>query len=183
MIESAQEVHDNWRNTLFGGNSGITKIYQQKSTGIVKHIYQDLSEEDLVAEITATYPDSELDFFKKNDEFTGTLKIKFKDEETLENAIKARLTIRRQKYMIEEYKYQPKVIICNRCLKFGHVQRLCNSTKPKCAKCSQEHETKDCVVERENYKCAHCSKNHITGDKTCEIMRNKMSQLVNRYNV
>ena len=145
----------------------------------MKHIYQDLS-----AEITAMYPNSECDFFERNGEFTGTLKIKFKDEDTLKNAIQARLTIKHQKYMVEEYKHHPKVIKCNRCQKFGHVERLCNSPRPKCAKCSSEgHETNDCIVETEDYKCAHCNLNHITGDKVCEIMRNKVSQLANRHNV
>ena len=147
-------------------------------------MYQELSEQQITAEIVAIYPGSKCDFFKRNDKFTGTIKINFKDEATFKNAIEARIKIREQRYMMEEYKHQPKVIKCNRCQKFGHIERLCNSTRPKCGKCSTEdHETNDCTIEKENYKCAHCLKNHITGDKSCDVMRSKESQLLNRYNV
>ena len=180
---AAQEVEDNWRITLFGGNSGIIKINQQKSTGIVKHIYQNLSQEQIIAEIEKTYPNSKYDFFQHDGNFTGTLKITFKDENTLTSAKFTGLGINLQKYAVEDYKYKPKVIKCNRCQKFGHIERLCNSETPKCAKCATEgHKTDDCVVESANYKCAHCSQNHITGSKICEVIRNKESQLANRNN-
>ena len=87
-----------------------------------------------------------------------------------------------QIYSVEAFTPKPKIIKCNKCQLFGHVSRLC-SNKPVCGKCSKnDHETKDCEVEPDDYKCAHCDGNHITGSYTCEMVKQKMEQLLSRGN-
>ena len=51
--------------------------------------------------------------------------------------------------------------------------------KQTCGKCSSnDHQTKDCFAEEEDYKCAHCEENHITGSYSCSKMKEKLGKLV-----
>ena len=160
----------------------MVKVEEIKTIGIVKHINTDQSVEAIENEVKEKYPGAKCDLFKRPDEsFTGTMKVTFADEETLNNSISNRFTLFNQRYLVEVYKPKPKVIKCNRCQRFGHVGRLCRSINPKCGKCcSVNHETNVCSVEAENYKCAHCSGGHMTGDKKCEEMINKEADLLRR---
>ena len=91
------------------------------------------------------------------------------------------VSIFNQRYRVEVYKPKPRIIKCNKCQRFGHVERICREDKPVCGKCtSRNHETKDCVVESENYKCHHCDGNHITGNNECEVMKEKMEERKNQ---
>ena len=183
--ESANTVEENWKKEYFGGNFGMIKYNSKNRTGIVKHVY-DIDEVEIEEEIQLNYPSiSNYDLFKKDGEFTGMIKVTFKNAEDLENAIHNKFIISHRKYQIEEFKHRPKVIKCNICQAFGHVARRCrNQEKLKCGKCSEPgHQTKDCEADEENFKCCHCeSSEHITGSYKCPKVQERFQILSDRKN-
>ena len=114
---------------------------------------------------------------------TGSIKIICKSRSELLKIIEDKVSIFNQRFLVEEFIAKPKVIICAKCQKFGHIHSLCRSDTPKCGKCSlTDHETKDCTVNHENYKCSHCDLNHQTGSKNCDIFKLKEDEINNRRN-
>lgn len=184
--EGATHLDQNWDEEHFEGNSGIIKLNKANCTGLVKFVYDDITEDFIEEEINQNYPTitkTEL-FRNKDEEFTGMIKVVFKDEVDLNNAIAAKFTIGNRKYIIEPFIYKPKVIKCNTCQRFGHVSRLCRAkNKPVCGKCCQNHETKNCRTNEDEYKCYHCSKtDHTSGSHSCEKYKEKLQELMDRYN-
>ena len=182
--ESADRILENWQNTLYGGNSGAVKIKIDPQAGLLKHVYQDeyTTEEEIIEEVRKTYPNSQIELFKnKKEEFTGTIKIGFKTTEELDQALKRRTIIFDQRYIMEKYINQPRVIVCRYCQVIGHVERICRAkfrNKHVCGKCtSTDHETKDCNVPESSYKCYHCGDNHETGNKKCAVMKQKLEEI------
>ena len=165
---------------MFGGNEGIKNITNIRAAGIITHVILEESIEEIEAEILHKYPGTKCEFFKKDNKFTGTIKISFKDEKTLQDAIENRIKIFNQVYIMELFKMKPRVIKCYYCQKFGHIGRVCRANSPKCGKCGQSHETKSCNVLQESYKCCHCEGNHITGDPECEVIKSKLEEIANR---
>ena len=51
-----------------------------RNAGIIKHVYSDRSLEEIEEAITDKYEDCEVEFFKKDHRFTGTIKVKFNNE-------------------------------------------------------------------------------------------------------
>ena len=178
--ETADEVKASWKKDLFGGNDGAFKASEQSHLGIIKHVYQDRTEDEIKKEITDVFPDAKCDFFKNDDGFMGIIKIKFKTEQQFEAAKQNKIKIFEQIYHVEKYKSKRRVIRCMNCQRFGHIQRLCRQENPICAKCtSEDHETRDCVVLEAEYKCHHCGGNHETGNKRCQVMIDKLEELTN----
>ena len=182
--ESVKHVEDTWDVAHFEGNSGLVKIDEHKSTGLVKFVYNQ-DEEEVIADIEEKYPDVKYELFKKEDAFTGMIKVTFNNEEELKAAITNKFQICGTNYIIENFIHKPRVIICKICLRFGHICRLCRSKdKPICGKCSKEgHESKNCDASPEDYKCYHCNQSdHITGSAKCEKVIEKYQELINRAN-
>ena len=70
---------------------------------------------------------------------------------------------------IEDYRGRSDVQQCYRCQKFGHKANQC-SMKPRCAKCANSHNTRDCPQPQpqiENPKCANCGGNHQANSQEC----------------
>ena len=180
---TANNIIEDWDENLFGGNTGIVKHKPQHTAGIVKEV-EELDENEIKEEkIMAQFPDSHIELFKREDRFTGTIKIIFKNEETLNNARQEKCRINGQIYIVEVFNPKPKVIKCHICQKFGHVSRVCRSKdNPVCGKCSGKHDTRNCNIPKEQYKCVHCDGNHITGSYTCEKVKQKLEELLNRAN-
>ena len=182
--ESANKLEEEWDNSFFKGNSGISKI-KANCTGLVKHVYEDSSEEAIADNISENYPDAKFELFKNKEKiFNGMIKIIFKDERELDKAMKEHIQIFNSKYPIEPFIHKPKVIKCNICQMFGHVSRLCkNKEKPVCGRCCKDHKTKNCDTNEDEFKCFHCSKtDHTTGSYRCEKMQEKLQILTDRYN-
>ena len=179
--DTASKIIEDWDKTLFGGNEGIKGYKIKHTAGLIKQV-ENLSEQEIQDSIKQDYPDAFIELFQRNNRFTGTVKISFKNEESLNQALQQKIKISSQIYTVEIFKPKPRIIKCNKCQNFGHVSRLCNNN-PVCGKCcSTTHETKDCEIQPENYKCAHCGGNHITGSYTCEKVKDKMDQLSKREN-
>ena len=182
---AADQVQQDWSMDHFNGNSGLVKRNQRNCTGIVKFVYDDFTEEQIETQIGQNYPDATFELFKRNNEFTGMIKVTFKDENELKTVIANRFSISGRKFLVEEFKHRPRVIKCNVCQRFGHVSRLCRSkNNPRCGKCSQEgHETKDCTADNTEFKCFHCDQNdHITGSYACAKFQEKYQELLDRQN-
>ena len=180
--EGATQLDQNWNNNHFGGNSGLAIIDDKNKTGLVKYVYDDYTEDFITSEIQNNYPGARFELFKRDDEFTGMIKVTFKDEAELNRVIASKFRIGRRIYLIEPFEHKPRVIKCNICQRFGHVSRLCRSKlTPVCGKCCQNHETKNCQAEEADYKCHHCGKtDHFTGSKSCEKMKEKYQDIIDR---
>ena len=174
----------NWDKTLFGGNDGVSKQQPRHTAGLIKQVER-LPEQEIIDEIVESYPDARVELFKKQGRFTGTVKVMFKDENSLQQAMENKVRINHQTYMLEIFNPKPRVIKCNKCQAFGHVAKWCDPRNaPVCGKCGIKghHETKECTVEEADYKCAHCGEKHITGSYSCLKMKEKLDSLINRDN-
>ena len=176
---TAENIAKNWKQDIFGGNKGVMRGNVPRTAGIVKHVWDHRTEEEIEEELRANYPCKEVTFFKKNGKYIGIIKVIFNTPEDLVKTTEERIKIFEQRYLVEEYIFKPRVIKCNKCQAFGHIARLCRSTE-RCGKCSENHDTKTCTVEPKDFKCFHCKGNHETGDKECPEMKNKEEQIKNR---
>lgn len=69
----------------------------------------------------------------------------------------------------EAYRSNNPVVQCYKCQGFNHLAKNCYK-KPKCFKCSLQHNTSECpVTSSDNYKCANCEKSHAANNKSCEV--------------
>jgi len=178
--DETKTVSDDWKRDLFGGNEGVVSPDSLHTSGIVKHVYLDATEEDIKTSIMDKYAASDVDFFKRNGNFSGTIKVTFNSRKDLLEVMSNRIKIIEQRFIIEEFKPVPRVIKCNRCQVFGHIARRCRSETSQCGKCGDKgHETNTC--ESLSKKCVHCKKDgHITGDKSCEVMKQKLDEIKQR---
>ena len=53
--QAVQAVENGWTLELFGGNKVIKTPAENNTCGAVKHIYEDLTEEEIVAEIQENF--------------------------------------------------------------------------------------------------------------------------------
>ena len=78
------------------------------------------------------------------------------------------------------------VRICSYCQRFGHLEKDCNHKNhdPFCAKCGENHATKDCQAGYE--KCINCVKrkkchtNHKVGSKGCESLLEEHNKIASK---
>ncbi|CAH1971561.1 unnamed protein product [Acanthoscelides obtectus] len=57
--------------------------------------------------------------------------------------------------------YIQKVILCHNCMRYGHLGKQCRS-KPRCAKCHEEHVTSSCHNDSLEQKCLICDGSHYS---------------------
>lgn len=175
--EDADKVAKNWDKSLFGGNEGVLRPGKTTFPGIIRNIYKEVTKDEIETGIKAVYGDAEIDIFKREGTFTGTVKVLFKSEDELRAAMAAPIKIASQRCIVDEYEIRPRVIKCNNCQKFGHIARLCRS-KTKCGKCALGHETRSCTInDAKKFKCAHCEGNHSSGYRGCEVVQSKEADL------
>ena len=178
--DDVEQVSRDWKPELFGGNKGVVSPEEQHTSGIIKHVYDDLSEAEIEEEIKKNHPVSKVEFFRRNGAFTGTIKLIFNNRKALVDTLSERaICIHTHRHLLEEFKPTPRVIKCHRCQAFGHIARRCRNSKPKCGKCGEDsHETNKC--NSNVLKCAHCNENHITGSRDCNVMKQKLDEITNR---
>ena len=173
-------IQSGWKKELFGGNLGVVSPETLHTSGIVKHVYLDDSEETIENWIKDKYSVSNVEFFKRNGQFHGTIKITFNNRKDLTDVMSERIKILNQRFILEEFKPVPRVIKCNRCQAFGHIARRCRSETVQCGKCNEkDHESNTCTSSLK--KCIHCKNDgHVTGDKSCSVMKQKLQDIKNR---
>ena len=180
---TAKTVHSSWSTDFFGGNKGMKIPGADNTTGIVKHVYDDLPEEQMKDAIMNNYSEDieGCEFLKRkgDDSFMGLIKVEFKSRDSLLKVMDEKIKFCNQRYIVEEYKRKSRVIKCNKCQGWGHVHRYCNKSA-KCGKCAGNHESLSCDITT-GFKCAHCNKDHKAGSFDCEVYKNKLAQFsVNR---
>lgn len=67
---------------------------------------------------------------------------------------------------VEIHTYISPVVMCMKCLRFGHTKKQCRSKNERCAKCAEQHLTENC--DTLEVKCYHCNDNHMATDKACK---------------
>ena len=182
--ETAAKVHGDWSLEYFGGNKGMKQPGEFNTTGIIKHVYDERTEDEMKNDILTNYSGDieDCEFLKrKNDNsFMGMIKVEFKSRSSLLKIIEEKIKFCDQRYIVEEYKRKSRVIKCNKCQSWGHVHRYCKKTA-RCGKCAGNHETNTCHITS-GFKCAHCSKAHKAGSPDCEVYNQKLAQFtVNRH--
>ena len=173
--QSAQNVQTQWSEQYFGGNKGMKTPGETNTCGVVKYVFDDVSETDIESSIKEKFENADCDFFKRKSDgrFTGMIKVDFKDRATLQEVIKGKITICSQRYIVEEYRRKSRVVKCNKCQGWGHIYRFC-TRDPKCGKCSEKHETDSCTITS-GFKCAHCKEDHKAGSSVCKVFKEKMA--------
>lgn len=69
----------------------------------------------------------------------------------------------------------PPVKQCLQCLKYGHIAKFCKNSV-KCSICSENHNFKNCSVDKINAKCINCNGNHIAVSGECPIKKQKINE-------
>jgi hypothetical protein len=174
----AKSVQNEWSLEYFGGNKGMKIPGDFNTVGMVKHVYDDFTEQDIKQDILNNYPGDikkcEFQKRKSDQSFNGMIKIEFASREALLKVVSDRIKFCNQRYIVEEYKRKGKVVKCGNCQGWGHVHRYC--TKPaKCGKCAEKHETRTCTITS-GYKCAHCGKGHVAGSFDCDVYKEKVAK-------
>ena len=88
------------------------------------------------------------------------------------SALKAITGLLHFRVHVEDYRGRTSVQQCYRCQKFGHKANYC-SMRPRCAKCAEEHNTRDCPHPQpviDSPKCANCGGAHQANAETCPTL-------------
>lgn len=155
-----------------------------KAVGIVKDVPLDLTNNEIIEYLESDIPVEQIErmnFWDRNEMRAkpGTsIKITFRST-NIPQQIKLYYTIKKVEHFV------PRPVVCNKCLRFGHIARACRSRETKCTNCSQtthstedrscngscEHCRKTCLT-----KCNHCTENanHRSNALICPIMKNEM---------
>ena len=162
------DVAKQWGLDTFGGNSGVRTPTAQPTIGIIKQV--DENTEDITEAIQHNYPGTELDFFRRNGQLTGTVKVIFKDHSSYEKAMnEGGLRLCGVKYNMDQYHPKPKVIRCYKCQNYGHIAPKCRAKESRCGICCLTgHQSNQCSSKTTNPKCIHCKGDHFTGSKICK---------------
>ena len=104
--QAAQAVETGWALEVFGGNKGIKTLGEYKTCGVVKHIYEDLTEEEIVTRIQDSLSNAQCELFRRqmDNKFIGMVKLDFKSRRSLQKAIRRLLSTYSQRYIVEEFK-------------------------------------------------------------------------------
>lgn len=75
------------------------------------------------------------------------------------------------KVTFEEYEKRKGPSQCYRCQRFQHVSRNCSAV-PRCVKCGENHESKDCTSQGKTLSCANCGGDHTASYRGCPLFKN-----------
>ena len=179
--QAAQAVENGWTQELFGGNKGMKTPGEINTCGVVKHLYEDLTEEEIVTGIQDSFPNAQCELFRRktDNKFIEMVKADFKSRQSLQKAIDSKLSMYNQRYIVEEYKRKTRAIKCANCQEYGHVHRYCIK-EVRCGKCDDKHDTRSCTVTE--FKCHHCKGNHKAGTIDCPVYIEKMEKFSYQQN-
>lgn len=141
----------------------IPKFYVTKA-GIIKGVYTELSEEDIIKEIELPLESQSRNvrvlsvkrFNRKvNEEWipTETVQVTFRAQQ-----LPPHITLHYVRCKVEAF--IPRVLQCAKCLRYGHSFKYCKSAKSRCNTCGgDDHETARCTTPPPP-KCVHCQGEH-----------------------
>lgn len=80
------------------------------------------------------------------------------------------------KIVVELPRKTTEVAQCKRCQQVGHSKNYCSKT-PRCVKCGEKHEYKDCKLPRSApAKCANCLGPHTANYRGCPAFKSKKTR-------
>lgn len=155
-----------------------------KSIGIIRNVPTELTDNEIEEFMVSEVPVESferMNFWDQNEKRAkpGTsIKITFRAT-NIPTEIKLFYVVKRVEYFI------PRPVLCNKCLRYGHIAKWCKSRETLCFNCSAnthamgdtscnrscEHCTKSCTP-----KCKHCTQNtdHRTNSNTCPSMQTQL---------
>ena len=68
----------------------------------------------------------------------------------------------------------PNTLRCYRCQAYGHVAAVCRREVPRCEKCAEGHEKKECVQLGKVVVCVNCRGAHGAGDQKCPVRKRQV---------
>lgn len=66
--------------------------------------------------------------------------------------------------------YVPKVMLCFKCLRYGHSSKNCKSATSRCNICAGSHNQEQCD-NKNQIKCIHCKEAHKASYQGCEVYK------------
>lgn len=81
---------------------------------------------------------------------------------------------------VEDYRGDIAPLQCFKCQQFNHVAPGCHH-QPRCNRCAEAHETKDCTKEKEEFqaRCANCNGPHAASYGGCPVFKRLVTQRKN----
>ncbi len=90
-----------------------------------------------------------------------------------------KIALQGQIFEVEEYLPPPKILICFKYNKPGHVKKTCESPVELCRRCGENrndgNKHSECSI-----KCRHCDGDHIATDCKCPLILKFRQELLNR---
>lgn len=107
------------------------------------------------------------------------MKIELPDEQSQKKCVDQGIYVQNYHYRVDYW--VKNVIMCFKCNQFDHKSDTCQKDQ-KCAKCSQQHQTKDCAINKNNYTCPNCGGCHASWSKSCREYMSKYVSINNQNN-
>lgn len=80
--------------------------------------------------------------------------------------------------VVQVLAFNPKVMYCEKCLRYGHTKAYCNN-KHRCQKCGLVHDL-NAVCEVSEFSCPNCKKKFSTKDHKCEAREVFVDSLIKK---
>ena len=68
----------------------------------------------------------------------------------------------------------PNTLSCYMCQAYGRVAPVCRREVPRCEKCAEGHETKECVASGKVVVFVNCRSAHGAGDPKCPVQERQV---------
>lgn len=148
------------------------------SYGLVSNIELDISNDELLDNITAEVPIASikrLNRREKNGSWVPCEKVRIG---FVGSRLPPYIFLHHLRIRVEPFVFL--VTQCQICWRYGHLQRMCSSNRKRCPKCTGNHENCDTTT----FKCRNCNGNHMSLSKTCPvyIKEKKIRQLMAEFN-
>ena len=146
----------------FGGTGKKRKVYSVLRPEFAVSLFIDRNhteEEVREALFHLGYTDFEVSFMRRlsDNQFTGVVRIEFSKEADVNRARKDGLLMGYEKKAVELWSVEERVKRCHKCQRHGHLRFDCKYQQ-RCAKCSGDHDVKDC--NSRSFCCPNCSHEH-----------------------
>lgn len=161
-----------------------------RSDGICFGVPKNITEAELLEHVQQSFPSCEkiIRFVSKDQKATGIVKLIFKENDELCNAIENGIYIQKLclKLNIEKARPpKPRPLQCYQCWGYGHVASNCQS-EAICRRCStvitSEANHKDCAIQK---KCCNCgsSDHDATNHNVCPKYQQILQKLISRESI
>ena len=150
------------------------------SYGVIKNIELDISEEELLKNMTSNINIVNVRRLKRRDkEGSGwteseTWRVGFEG-----SSLPSYVFFHDMRVVVEPFVFQ--VTQCSKCWRYGRSKKMCPSKLPICPKCGGKHEN----CQANTFRCVNCNMNHMSLDKTCPvyIREKKLRDIMSEFNV